>query len=458
MMDGETQQMAAELLADLLGQKVHVTKVEVNGIKRTSDWLLSENLKFILDANNFEDFVDKCNLGNGLLTALDIFKTVESSIHIDETTKHGYKARFQLEEKGLISGGPGIQVGQNEGSLHGNLSVNNLSGFGDRFTLSSSRSYYGTKYNFFQYSFPLGAKFYQPFSFRMSQNSLDMATCGISQMNRDVVVQQGFLSQLGSHTLAFESKWMHISPLTENPPFSTRMESGHFLNNSLTHTLKMAKKITRGTTAQASITTQASGLGLGGSFNYIKNILETSITLSQLQQTLGIQFKFSGRIGSILSGNTLPQPIREKLVPKDATLNPCLPDRFLLGGVYDVRGFKLHSVGPSGDNGLAVGGHTYWAAAAHMYSRLPLGPWVGRFGNMLKLHGWINAGNLTRSAFAPTPEFARSFFTSCDAACGVGITLDFGNAAIEMNYNIPIKSTQGVAVPGLTFALGMSFL
>eukprot|EP00056_Hartaetosiga_gracilis_P015257 m.241486 g.241486 ORF g.241486 m.241486 type:complete len:457 (+) comp22241_c0_seq1:48-1418(+) len=456
-MSEDTQEVAIQLLTDLFEEKIKVTKVEVSGVKRTSDWLLAKNLKFILNSTSFEEFLEKCNEGNGLLSALNIFKSVSSSVHVDEHVENGYKAHFELEEKGWISGGPGVQLGQNEGSLHGDLALNNMTGFGDRLSVASSRSTHGTKYHFLQYSFPLGARFYQPFTFRVSQNDSDLTTCGISQLNRDVLIEQGFLSSFGRHTLAFGSKWMHLSPLTNNPPFSARMESGHFLNNSLTHTLMMRRKLSHTTLGVATLTSQASGLGLGGSFNYIKNVLETSLTYIGLQ-SLGLQLKFSGRVGAILAGENLPRPIKDRFLPKDATLTTCLPDRFLLGGVYDVRGFKQHSVGPSGDNGLAVGGHTFWAAAAHIYSRLPLGPWVDRFGNMIKLHGWINAGNLTPDAFSPTPQFIQGFISNCNVACGLGVSLDLGRAAVEVNYNIPIKTTQGCAAPGLAFALGVNFL
>lgn len=69
-------------------------------------------------------------------------------------------------------------------------------------------------------------------------------------------------------------------------------------------------------------------------------------------------------------------------------------DHFFLGGPLNVRGFDIRGCGPRNE-GNAVGGDVYWAAALHVYTPLPFRPGRNGFGDLFKLHGFINGGNLS---------------------------------------------------------------
>ena len=67
-------------------------------------------------------------------------------------------------------------------------------------------------------------------------------------------------------------------------------------------------------------------------------------------------------------------------------------DRFLLGGATTIRGFEMWGLGPN-VQGYSYGGECYWATGLHLF--MPL-PYVrGELFRRIRLHGFINSGNLT---------------------------------------------------------------
>ena len=44
-------------------------------------------------------------------------------------------------------------------------------------------------------------------------------------------------------------------------------------------------------------------------------------------------------------------------------------DKFFLGGMNTLRGFRQNSIGPS-ESGCALGGTAYWKSGIHLYSKL----------------------------------------------------------------------------------------
>ena len=70
-----------------------------------------------------------------------------------------------------------------------------------------------------------------------------------------------------------------------------------------------------------------------------------------------------------------------------------IADKFFLGGPLNLRGFEMRGCGPR-DDGNAIGGNIYWALAFHVYTPLPFRPGRNSFGEMFRLHGFVNGGNL----------------------------------------------------------------
>lgn len=78
-----------------------------------------------------------------------------------------------------------------------------------------------------------------------------------------------------------------------------------------------------------------------------------------------------------------------------------IADHFFLGGPMNLRGFAMRGCGPQVE-GNAIGADFYWASALHVYTPLPFKPSI--FGDIFRLHGFINGGTLTNISFNSSKE------------------------------------------------------
>eukprot|EP00043_Microstomoeca_roanoka_P028329 m.17608 g.17608 ORF g.17608 m.17608 type:complete len:475 (-) comp8321_c0_seq2:141-1565(-) len=454
-----------------------VKKVRVSGLARTRDWVVRANLAPLFEASTLQQVLENAQEVSGRLQGLGVFSKIEAKIDVDPELRNGYIVDYELKESRLLTGKTGVQIGNNEGSADLQVSINNVFGCADRLVISSARStQHGTAFNV-QHTVPVMAAFWQPLTIRYSHDNLSTPTTGLEQHNRRIAVDQSFLSSLGTHKITLESKWLNVKPSLQEPPFELREASGHFLNNSISH--EMMCDFRAGTTHGLVMRqlTRLSGGYLGGSFSYLKNNVEFDYTTRRMRRFGGIHFRFSARAGLVAPTLQLTTGLHELLqgVPSQARSGPvsatqpssaytsgalqssaiCVSDRFLLGGPTDIRGFRLHSVGPQ-RRGYAVGASAYWAAAAHVYSPLPHGPWRERFGDLLRLHGFVTAGSATSE---PTfNAMQHQLTTSLAVSCGLGLSLDFQAASLELNYCVPLVSSTGIASPGFSFAIGTNLL
>ena len=104
-------------------------------------------------------------------------------------------------------------------------------------------------------------------------------------------------------------------------------------------------------------------------------------------------------------------------------------DRFFLGGITSLRGYRYREVGPQertfdGDD-EPIGGNTYWFGSAEY--RIPI---IDR----LKLALFYDIGMVQRDAFAWR-------FSDYNDNWGVGILLDLPIGPLRLDYGIPIRSS-----------------
>lgn len=70
-----------------------------------------------------------------------------------------------------------------------------------------------------------------------------------------------------------------------------------------------------------------------------------------------------------------------------------ISDMYYLGGPLSVRGFETRGIGPH-SNGDALGASSYWSGGLHFFTPLPFRPGRGGFGDLFRLHYFVNAGNI----------------------------------------------------------------
>lgn len=116
----------------------------------------------------------------------------------------------------------------------------------------------------------------------------------------------------------------------------------------------------------------------------------------------------------------------------------------------NVRGFQQNGLGPHNQSS-ALGADIYWAGGAHLYAPLPF---KNAFKNHLRLHGFVNAGNISDTLDA------NLFRTNVRVSTGAGLVMSFGQSVrFEVNYCLPLKSlVDDQASKGLQFGIGLRYL
>jgi outer membrane protein insertion porin family len=130
-------------------------------------------------------------------------------------------------------------------------------------------------------------------------------------------------------------------------------------------------------------------------------------------------------------------------------------DKFFLGGPLNIRGFDYHGVGPHSE-GAALGGDCYWATGLHLYTPLPFLYHRENLMSYIRLHYFINAGNVFNiqsiSKFSffikiiycffkldSTQTFISQLSNATRLSCGLGVVLNLMNVArLELNYTLPL--------------------
>jgi len=104
-------------------------------------------------------------------------------------------------------------------------------------------------------------------------------------------------------------------------------------------------------------------------------------------------------------------------------------ERWFLGGMYSLRGYRYETVGPLDSLGEALGGDTYWFASAE-YS-IPLAP-------IVRYAFFYDIGDVYPGAFSLNPGPGRKFFND-DVGMGVRIILPIGGGTpLRLDYGVPI--------------------
>lgn len=116
-------------------------------------------------------------------------------------------------------------------------------------------------------------------------------------------------------------------------------------------------------------------------------------------------------------------------------------DRWFLGGLYSLRGYRYRAVGPRDETNEPIGGNTYWFASAE-YS-IPI---IER----LRFATFYDIGMVYSNAY----DWNVSQYND---NIGVGIRLNLPIGPLRLDYGIPISPTQGVNNSHGRFQFGVGY-
>ena len=120
-------------------------RIHIEGLGRTKDDLVVQNVRELFRAEDFEQVVLKSQEVRARLESLGCFKSVGVLIdtgHGQNASKDGYEVTFHVKELKRVLGGINTLVGNNEGSLVIGANLPNTLGRGEKI---SAEYTYGTR-------------------------------------------------------------------------------------------------------------------------------------------------------------------------------------------------------------------------------------------------------------------------------------------------------------------------
>nr|CAD7439469.1 unnamed protein product [Timema bartmani]CAD7452392.1 unnamed protein product [Timema tahoe] len=432
---------------DLTGVAARVDKISIDGLGRTKDDFVKDQVQDVFKARNFEEVIKKAHEARRKLDNLGCFRSV--GIFIDtsrgiNSTRDGLEVIFHVKEQKRIVGGVNTMVGSNEGSLVVGLKLPNLAGRGEK--ISAQYSYGSRRTCNFDVTFskPLRGSLSPLFTTSIFQHASEWPSSGYKMLENGLLLDLSFFSgQNIRHNLQWEGAYRDLSCLSRSSSFQVREQSGPNIKSSVRHILSLDHRDTcifptRGILFQ--LTTEFAGLG--GNVGFLKNeaLLQSNL---QVMRDVVVQ-------GSLQAG--LLNRVTDKAV------NIC--DNFFLGGPLSIRGFQFRGVGTHAD-GNALGSDAYWAAGLHLFTPLPFRPGKGGFGEFFRSHFFLNAGSIGNVNYADDfPHNVKELTQGIRSSYGFGVALRLGSMArVELNYCVPLLVQKGdLASPGIQFGIGVNFL
>jgi len=133
------------------------------------------------------------------------------------------------------------------------------------------------------------------------------------------------------------------------------------------------------------------------------------------------------------------------------TPNVPIFERWFLGGLGSLRGYRYHQIGPSDGFGEPLGGDTYFFADAE-YS-IPI-------VKMLRLAWFYDIGNVYANPYSFKLTQSQTHFYSDNVGIGLRILLPFGGAQgtpLRLDYGIPMTHDANIGSGG-RIQIGINFI
>lgn len=431
--------------------KARVDKVHVDGLMRTKDDIVKAQVTDLFKARDFQDVIIRAYKVKGKLESLGCFRNIGVYIDISQgpqATPDGVEVTFTVREMRRLIGGINTMVGNNDGSVIIGAKAPNLFGRGERLQMEYSHSTKSsTNINVSAIKPFVDSWLHTVLTGSVFNTSSDFPWSGYNQRDKGLLVDIALNPDgvgILRHNLQYEATFRKIVT-TKQASFRVREQCGPSLKSALRHICSIDKRDsvifpTAGSLVQFS--TEVAGLG--GNIGFVKNELtmQTNWTPHEcLTFQLGLQ---SGLLREISN---------------DLKIN--IADQFFLGGPMNLRGFDMRGCGPRHD-GSSIGGDAYWALALHLYTPLPFRPGRHGFGDLFRLHGFVNGGNVSDFKFKFANDYKENmkiFTENVRCSVGGGIAMRVGNVArVELNLVLPLLFVRYDVLQQFQFGIGLQYL
>merc|ERR1711962_13004 len=422
---------------------VDVKNVFIDGLRRTQDILITNQLAPLLKVKTYSELTKQLNSCKLKLDRIGIFKNSMCFIDIarDSDDPKGVDVVFKVEEKIKLSGGIGTDVNSDGTNAAANTHlgvVNFWSGLGEQMNMSVSRAANSsTMYNV-EFKKPWVQNSDSVFSLNVLRSKTEFPASFYKESAHGINTNFSLPGTFGIYNLGWNLRWRE-NTLGTNAPFEIREQCGHSLKSSLCHSFVSDGRDDRVYPTRGLLYRHAMEYsGVGGDVNALKGEMGLQLNKKLFANCV---LSSSLRTSGVYSLSDVPLQIN---------------DRIFLGGPTSVRGFELNGIGDhAGD--AALGGQVAWEAGLHLYTPLP---WVSErsFLGNFRLHFFANAGNLDN---LENISRIRDILEKPRTSLGLGLVLNFlRNFRLEINYCVPMNVRAG-DVLGATrpsLALGVEFL
>ncbi|XP_046838189.1 sorting and assembly machinery component 50 homolog B isoform X2 [Vespa crabro] len=432
-------------------QNARVDKIHIDGLGRTKDDIIKSQVTELFKAHDFQEVIMGAHKVRGKLEALGCFKNIGIFIDISEgpnATPEGVEVTFTVREMKRLMGSVNTMVGNNEGSVIIGAKAPNIFGRGEKvqveYAYSNKKS---TNINISAIKPLMDDWLHTILTGSLYSTSSYFPWSGYTEKDNgfllDIACNSGAINTI-KHNFQYEASFRQVS-CSRQASFSVREQCGPSLKSGLKHICSLDKRDaklfpTRGSLIQFS----SEVAGLGGDIGFIKNEL---LMQSNWSPHKYLTFQLAAQAGLLRSINN--------------DMKISIIDQFFLGGPLNVRGFDIRGCGPRNE-GNAVGGDVYWAAALHVYTPLPFRPGRNGFGDLFKLHGFVNGGNLSNltTKFANNYKENMKIFTdNVRCSVGGGIAMELGSVArVELNVTMPLLYVRSDVLRQFQFGIGVQYL
>nr|XP_018906395.1 PREDICTED: sorting and assembly machinery component 50 homolog [Bemisia tabaci] len=423
-----------------------VQKVVVDGVRRTKDFVIHDQLKDVLEAKNFADVIKQSIAVKNKLEALGIFQKVGVLIDVSrgpDAVEDGYEVTFFVQESSRIKGGISSSFTFNELNCVVGLQLPNFTGIADRvfteFGIGSNKS----KSFHVSYLRPLYSFDRAIYKASVFQNISQRPMAGFKLLEQGISSEiSASFSPWGKQTLQWEGTIRNLSVLAKSVPFDVREHSGYTLKSSLRHILSLDTRNSSVLPTNGSLIELINEFaGLGGNVKHFKH-------------ELSLQFNCP-----LVSDYVLQQSFKCGLIHnfgKDYKAEPC--DLFFLGGPLTLRGFQQDGIGPQVD-GYFLGAPIYWASSLHLYTPIPFAA-KSSLISFIRPHLFLNCGNISNLASNDLKSKVVDLSKNICVSTGLGLCLRIGQIArLEINYCVPLSFHHNDAtIHGPQCGVGFTFL
>ncbi len=385
---------------------VHIGRVTITGNTKTLDKVIRRELK-LAEGDLFSSTKLERSLNN--LRKLDYFEDVEiTPTDTEQTDIMNLNVKVKEKLTGSISAGGGYS--SDDGLFtSGEITQRNLFGTGQIIAL---KGYLGQNAQRYVLSFTEPYLFDRPVTGGIDLYNWLREYPDFTQDSTGFRLRSGYRFGNYSRLSAFYtySSAMVTSVPFDAPPIIVQQE-GRQLTSSITTALERDSTDhpflpTRGMVSMASV--QWASPVLGGESNFMKAEVHHAIFVPLFWKFVGY---VRGEFGYI------------NILGADDNTSVPLYDRYFLGGINSLRGFKWATVGPY-DGPYIIGGTNYGLGTVELL--FPLIESIGMRGVF-----FFDAGN----AFLTMQDFKISDFRT-DAGAGIRWNSPLGPLRIEWGYNL----------------------